>query len=258
MNIVFCSIAFPPKNDPESLQAGKYYKGLSRFEDLSIQILTSSNPTLFMPYDGDKNAFNELKTDEQIDNFFKTVFPDFHGMMPNLIENWHENPLSSLAIVRCYPWTAGRFALMGDSAHATVPFYGQGMNGGFEDCTVLWDLFNKHNGNWQNTFKEYEIQRKPDGDALQDLSLDNYYVMRDYVADPDFLLQKKIEAKIAERHPEKWMPLYSQVTFSHIRYSDAYKQGKKQDKIMKEVLKNPRIEEIWDSEEIESEILSKL
>lgn len=214
--------------------------------------------TLFMPYDGDKHAFNELKTDEHIDEFFKTVFPDFHAMMPNLIENWHENPLSSLAIVRCYPWTAGKFALMGDSAHATVPFYGQGMNGGFEDCTVLWDLFNKNNGNWDDTFKEYEVQRKPDGDALQDLSLDNYYVMRDYVADPDFLLQKKIEAKLSERHPDKWMPLYSQVTFSHIRYSDAYKQGKKQDKIMKDVLKNPKIEELWDSEEIENEILAKL
>ena len=214
--------------------------------------------TLFMPYEGDKHAFNELTSDEKINDFFKTVFPDFYSMMPNLIENWHENPLSSLAIVRCFPWTAGKFALMGDSAHATVPFYGQGMNGGFEDCTVLWELFNKHNGNWEKTFKEYEIQRKPDGDALQDLSLHNYYVMRDYVADPEFLLQKKIEAKLAEKHPDKWMPLYSQVTFSHIRYSDAFKQGKKQDKIMKEVLKNPRINEIWDSEEIENEILSKL
>ncbi|MBM78600.1 MAG: kynurenine 3-monooxygenase [Crocinitomicaceae bacterium] len=214
--------------------------------------------TLFMPYEGDKHAFNELTSDEKINDFFKTVFPDFYSMMPNLIENWHENPLSSLAIVRCFPWTAGKFALMGDSAHATVPFYGQGMNGGFEDCTVLWELFNKHNGNWEKTFKEYEIQRKPDGDALQDLSLHNYYVMRDYVADPEFLLQKKIEAKLAEKHPDKWIPLYSQVTFSHIRYSDALKQGKKQDKIMKEVLKNPRINEIWDSVEIENEILSKL
>ena len=102
------------------------------------------------------------------------------------------------------------------------------------------------------------LDNKPDGDALQDLSLDNYYVMRDYVADPDFLLQKKIEAKLSERHPDKWMPLYSQVTFSHIRYSDAYKQGKKQDKIMKDILKNPKIEELWDSEEIENEILAKL
>ena len=93
--------------------------------------------TLFMPYDNHKHAFNKLKNDEQITSFFKEVFPDFYEMMPNLIENWHQHPLSSLAIIRCYPWTYGKTALIGDAAHATVPFYGQGMNAGFEDCTVL-------------------------------------------------------------------------------------------------------------------------
>ncbi len=211
--------------------------------------------TLFMPYDNHEYAFNDLDSDEKIDRFFKEVFPDFYDLMPNLIENWHQHPLSSLSIVRCHPWTAGKFALMGDSAHATVPFYGQGMNAGFEDCSVMWDIYSEQQ-DWDKTFEVYSKQRKPDGDALQDLSLDNYYVMSADVADEQFLLQKKIEAKLHEKHPDKWMPLYSQVTFSHIPYSKAYAQGKKQDAIMKEVLKDPNIETNWDSVEIENKILS--
>ena len=129
------------------------------------------------------------------------------------------------------------------------------MNAGFEDCSVMWDIYNEHK-DWEKTFKIYSKERKPDGDALQDLSLENYYVMSADVADEQFLLQKKIEARIHERHPEKWMPLYSQVTFSHIPYSEAYAQGEKQDKIMKEVLKDPNIENNWDSIEVEKKILS--
>ena len=146
---------------------------------------------------------------------------------------------------------------MGDSAHATVPFYGQGMNSGFEDCTVLNDLMIKHNENWEAVFKEYNETRKPDGDALQDLSLDNYYEMRDYVADEGFLLRKKIEAKYTELYPNKWLPLYSQVTFSTIPYHVAYNQGKIQDSIMDEVMNMPNIDEVWDSEEVMNKISEK-
>ena len=144
--------------------------------------------TLFMPFENDKYAFKQLDNDAKIEDFVKKVFPDFYELIPNLIENWHQNPLSSMSINRCFPWTVGKFALMGDSAHSTVPFYGQGMNAGFEDCFVMWELYNQHK-DWGKTFKEYQEIRKPDGDALQDLSLDNYYVMRDHVADEKFLLQ---------------------------------------------------------------------
>jgi kynurenine 3-monooxygenase len=213
--------------------------------------------TLFMPFENDKYAFKQLDSDNKIEGFVKEVFPDFYEMIPNLVENWHQNPLSSMSITRCFPWTVGKFALMGDSAHSTVPFYGQGMNAGFEDCFVMWELFNKHK-DWDKTFKEYQEIRKPDGDALQDLSLDNYYVMRDHVSDEKFLLQKKIEAKIHERHPNKWIPLYSQVSFSNIRYSDAYKQGKVQEEIMRKIMSSPTIEKNWDSKEIENQILSMI
>lgn len=215
--------------------------------------------TLFMPHEGDENSFDQLNSPDDVTRFFKNTFPDFYEMMPNIGEAWEDHPLSSLGIMRSYPWHYGKVALMGDSAHATVPFYGQGMNGGFEDCTVMWELMQKHNEDWSKVFPEYSRIRKPDGDALQDLSLDNYYVMRDYVADPKFLLQKKIEAKFAELYPDKWMPLYSQVTFSEVRYSDAYNNGKRQDRIMKEVMASTNnIEENWDSDEVMSAILEKI
>jgi len=210
--------------------------------------------TLFMPFEG-KISFNALNTDEAIRQFFKTTFPDFYDLCPNLLESWHSNPLSSLAIVRCYPWTHGKVALMGDAAHATVPFYGQGMNAGFEDCTIMYDLMKKHNENWPVVFEEYQKLRKPDGDAVQDLSVQNYFVMRDFVADPTFILQKKIEKRFSDLHPEKWIPLYTQVSFTNIRYSEALKAGNRQDEIMKKVMNRPDINEKWDSKEVEEAIL---
>lgn len=214
--------------------------------------------TLFMPHEGGENSFNQLTSKEKVDEFFRTTFPDFYEMMPNIADAWEDHPLSSLAIMRSYPWHAGKSALIGDAAHATVPFYGQGMNGGFEDCSVLWDLMQKHKENWSEIFPEYSVLRKPDGDALQDLSLNNYHVMRDFVADPMFQLQKKIEARFASLYPDKWMPLYSQVTFSHIRYSEALKNGAHQDAIMKDIIALPGIEERWDTSEVMELILQKV
>jgi kynurenine 3-monooxygenase len=211
--------------------------------------------TLFMPHEGERFSFDKLTSKEAVDTFFKETFPDFYNMMPNVADAWEDHPLSALAIIRCYPWSAGKVALMGDAAHATVPFYGQGMNAGFEDCTVLSELMTKHNENWTAIFDEYSRTRKPDGDALQDLSLENYLVMRDYVADPEFLLRKKIEAKFSEMYPDKWMPLYSQVTFSSIRYSEAYKKGKEQDGIMDEIMAMENIHESWDEPSIMDKIL---
>lgn len=213
--------------------------------------------TLFMPFDGEV-SFNALKTDDDIKNFFKKTFPDFYHICPNLLQTWHSNPLSSLAIVRCFPWTHGKVALMGDAAHATVPFYGQGMNAGFEDCTVMYELMQKHNENWPKVFEEYQKLRKPDGDAVQDLSVENYFVMRDFVADPRFLLQKKIEGHFSKLHPDKWIPLYTQVSFTNTRYSVAYQNGKRQDEIMRKVMDRPDIDKVWDSKEVEDAILKLL
>jgi kynurenine 3-monooxygenase len=213
--------------------------------------------TLFMPYENDQYAFDQLTSRDKVEHFFQEVFPDFYAMMPSVADAWEDHPLSSLAIVRCKPWHAGKVALMGDAAHATVPFYGQGMNAGFEDCRIMFELLEKHQEDWSAVFEEYSQVRKPDGDALQDLSLDNYLVMRDYVADHSFILRKKIEAKFSEMHPDRWMPLYSQVTFSNIRYSEAYRQGQVQNAIMDEVMAMENIEERWESDSVMAFLLEK-
>ncbi len=162
--------------------------------------------------------------------------------------------------VKCFPWVhTDRFALIGDAAHAIVPFFGQGMNCGFEDCYVLDTLMEKHGDDWGAVLTEYQSLRKPDGDAIAELALNNFLEMRDRVADPQFLLQKKIEARIHQRHPEKWVPAYAQVTFSpHIRYSDALANSLKQEAIMQVVMAQPGIESIWDAGSVEEMILGKL
>jgi len=219
--------------------------------------------TLFLPFEGHTNSFDTLNTKEEVNTFFKTKFPDFYKLMPEIGEQWSTHPLSSLAIIRCYPWTVGKVALMGDAAHATVPFYGQGMNAGFEDCTVMWELMQKYlptqqasSEDWKKVFEDYQKLRKPDGDAVQDLSLHNYYVMRDYVADPDFLLQKKFERRIQELYPEKYMPLYSQVSFSTIRYSEAWDKGMKQDQFIKDIMKNHDVESLINQNKVDDLIHS--
>ena len=180
--------------------------------------------------------------------------------MPTLGNDFFNNPTSSLVTVKCYPWIReDKFALIGDAAHAIVPFFGQGMNCGFEDCSVLNSLMEKHDEDWGTILSEYQQLRKPDGDAIAELALNNFIEMRDKIADPKFLLQKKIEAKLHEKYPGKWIPAYSQVTFSpQIRYSDALKKGQKQEAIMKEVMQAEDIAGLWDKDELHKDIISKL
>ncbi|MBL7931948.1 MAG: FAD-dependent monooxygenase [Bacteroidia bacterium] len=231
----------------------------------SFMMIALPNPdgnftcTLFLPFEGEK-SFEKIKTTEQIEAFFKEEFPDAVPLMPTLVEDFKHNPVSSLVTVKCFPWTFDdKIALIGDAAHAIVPFYGQGMNCGFEDCVVLNDLIEKHKENWSEIMKEYQALRKPDADAIADLAVANFIEMRDKTADPKFLLQKKIEAKFSQKYPDKWIPLYSMVTYSpHIRYSTALKEGSKQQLIMDRIMARPNIEKEWESPEIEKEILEQL
>lgn len=215
--------------------------------------------TLFFPFAGDA-SFEKLTTPETVKNFFEKTFPDAVPLMPDYINEFFTNPTSSLVTVKCFPWIRDdKFALIGDAAHAIVPFFGQGMNCGFEDCRVLDELIEKHQENWTEILKEYQTLRKPDGDAIADLAINNFTEMRDKTADPKFLLQKKIEARLHEKYPDKWIPAYSQVTFSpHIRYSEALKRGQMQEAIMQEVMAMPGIEGKWESEEVERLVLGKL
>lgn len=215
--------------------------------------------TLFFQMEG-KVSFDTIKTKEEVMAFFKEEFPDAVPLMPTLLEDWMNNPTSSLVTVKCKPWVWDeKIALIGDAAHAIVPFYGQGMNCGFEDCVVLNELMDKHGDLNGACLKEYETLRKPDGDAIADLAIANFVEMRDKTADKTFLLQKKIEAHFSAKHPEKWIPLYSMVTYSpHIRYSEALVNGNKQQAIMDKIMAMPDIEAKWDSAEVENAILKSL
>ena len=231
----------------------------------SFMMIALPNPdgnftcTLFLPFEGEK-SFENLKTRESVKQFFDEEFSSAVPLMPTLLEDFFANPTSSLVTVKCFPWTFdNKIGLIGDAAHAIVPFYGQGMNCGFEDCVVLNDLIEKHNHNWDTIFPEYQRLRKPDGDAIADLAIANFVEMRDKTADPKFLLQKKIEAKFSQNHPDKWIPLYTMVTYSpKIRYSTALNEGIKQQAIMDKIMAIADIESKWDSIEVENEILKHL
>lgn len=204
--------------------------------------------TLFFPLEGDI-SFASLNNEERVQDFFSSTFPDAIPLMPNYLNDYFTNPTSDLIMLRCNPWHySDKLVLLGDAAHAIVPFYGQGMNCGFEDCTVFDRLYTEKQGDWKGILSAFSAERVPDGNAILDLALMNYIEMRDLTANPLFLLRKKIESKFSELHPEKWMPLYSQVTFSDIRYSVALERDKFQQAIMDELMAHRNIQEEWDAD----------
>jgi kynurenine 3-monooxygenase len=214
--------------------------------------------TLFMPFEGEV-SFENIKTKEEAKNFFKTYFPNVMQDIENLTGDFFKNPTSAMVTMKCFPWTfLDKVALVGDSAHAIVPFYGQGMNAGFEDIFALNAIMKKYGDNWEAIFKEFEKERKPNADAIAELSYRNFIEMSSKTADSKFLLQKKIEKYFAAKHPEKWVPVYSRVTFSDRPYAEALAEGDVQEAIMQQVLKFPNIEENWDSKEVEHLMLSLL
>ena len=188
--------------------------------------------TLFLPYQGD-HSFEQITTDSEIKSFFASKFPDALKLIPNLVDIFNENPTSPLVIIKCFPWTYnGQAALIGDASHAIVPFYGQGMNAGFEDVSILNELMDKHDENWNDLLKEFETTRKPDADAIADLALKNFVEMRDLVGQEWFLKRKKIERALHETFPKDFIPQYSMVSFSHTPYSEAVSKGNQQDLIL--------------------------
>ena len=214
--------------------------------------------TLFAPKKG-KNSFETLNTKDRVEKYFTDIFPDFFELVPNLYEQWNANPTSSLGIIKTFPWHfKDKAILIGDAAHATVPFYGQGMNASLEDCRILDELLDKYGDNLNNCFSEYSKLRRPEGDGLQALSLHNFIVMRDKTADPHFLLQKKIEQKFGNLYPDKWIPLYSMVSFTNIPYSEAWVIGLKQEKIMQKIMQIPNLEKKWDQQEVMDAVLDLL
>jgi kynurenine 3-monooxygenase len=192
--------------------------------------------TLFLPTKGEL-SFEYLNNKENLESFFLEYFPDAYALIPDLAEQFHTNPTSFLATVKSWPWILkDQIALIGDAAHAIVPFYGQGMNAGFEDCRILIELIAQNQETtWADILHKFQLARKENTDAIADLAVANFYEMRDRVADENFLLRKKIETEIQKQYPE-YLPLYSMVTFSHLPYNEAYLRGKKQEAFMDKVM----------------------
>jgi kynurenine 3-monooxygenase len=190
---------------------------------------------LFLPFEG-RDSFAQLTTRSDVERFFGGRFPDAVSLMPALADNFFANPTGAMVTIKCSPWHAeGRALLLGDAAHAIVPFFGQGINCGFEDCTFLLQLIDQHGADWPRILGEFEAARKVNTDAIADLALENFVEMRDHVADPRFLFRKKVELALEAKFPGVFVPKYAMVTFHRIPYATALERGRVQDRMLNEL-----------------------
>ncbi|WP_435262130.1 FAD-dependent oxidoreductase [Tenacibaculum sp. nBUS_03] len=208
--------------------------------------------TLFLSYDEGEYNFNNLTTEDKITEFFEKEFPDALKLIPSIKDEFFNNPTGPLGTVKCSPWFyKGNTLIMGDAAHAIVPFYGQGMNASFEDVTVLDTILDKNEGDWETIFKEYQQLRKEDTDAIADLAIDNYYEMRDHVANPLFKQKRVLEMSLEENFPDEYFSKYSMVTFNeNIPYAKAMKKGRAQDKALLNMVANNDLDTSLDLREV--------
>jgi len=190
---------------------------------------------LFLPFEG-TDSFDMLATASDVVEFFRSRFPDVLPLMPALADHYFANPTGSMVTIKCSPWhVEGRSLLLGDAAHAIVPFFGQGLNCGFEDCTCFLEILDRRGADWDLVFKEFEAARKINTDAIADMAIENFVEMRDRVADPRFLLRKKVELALEARYPQRFIPKYAMVTFHRIPYSVALARGVVQDRMLAEL-----------------------
>jgi kynurenine 3-monooxygenase len=203
---------------------------------------------LFLPFEG-ADSFATLAAASDVFGFFQSRFPDALALMPQLADNYFGNPTGAMLTIKCSPWHAeGKVLLLGDAAHAIVPFFGQGINCGFEDCTCLMELLDHHGADWPQIFHEFEAARKTNTDAIADMAVENFVEMRDRVGDPRFLFRKKVELALAEKYPRWFVPKYAMVTFHRMPYSIALSRGMIQERMLSELCDRiGRVEELdWE------------
>ncbi|HMS39862.1 MAG TPA: NAD(P)/FAD-dependent oxidoreductase [Pyrinomonadaceae bacterium] len=191
--------------------------------------------TLFLAHKGE-NSFEQLTDEPALIEFFEKNFADAIPLMPTLVEDFFANPIGNLGTIKCFPWNVGgKSLLIGDAAHAVVPFYGQGMNASFEDCRILNQLIEEHGTDWATVFDEFTLQRKPNADAIAQMAEENFYEMRDAVANPIFQRKRELETKLEQTFPE-YFSKYSMVTFHEdLPYEIAKEKGNAQDKFLMEI-----------------------
>ncbi len=190
--------------------------------------------TLFLSYDEGEFNFENLTSEKKITEFFEKEFPDALALIPNIKDEFINNPTGPLGTIKCSPWSyENKTLLIGDSSHAIVPFYGQGMNASFEDVYVLDEILNKDLGDWKSVFNEYQTKRKKDTDAIADLAIDNFHEMKKHVSNPLFKEKRVIEMDLEKTFPTEYSSKYSLVTFNeNIGYNEAMKRGRAQDKAL--------------------------
>ena len=193
--------------------------------------------TLFMPNEGDV-SFKSLKTEADVVDFFNTHFSDALPLLENFPQSYFENSTGRLATVYADNWYYKNFYLIGDAAHAVVPFFGQGMNASFEDCTVLMDCVDSGDDNWLDIFSSYNKMRKSDADAIAQMAIENYIEMRDSVAQSDYKAKREIANSLSIEFPDRFIPRYNMVSFTSIPYSEVYKRGEIQQEIISQLMEN--------------------
>ena len=214
--------------------------------------------TLFLPYEG-KPGFENLSTPEEVNAFFKKDFPDALELMPELADDFFSNPTGHLVTIRCKPWVfEDKYAIIGDAVHAMVPFYGQGMNAAFEDCTEINRLVGIHGNNWAKVFAEYEKNRLAHGNAIADLALDNFIEMRDKVGDKAWVFKKSLEHLLEKEFPESYVSRYELISFSRVPYAEAQQTGEINAGILEELASGLSSPESFDRNLAKSLILQKL
>ena len=190
---------------------------------------------LFLPFEG-ADSFATLAAVSDVLGFFQSRFPDALALMPQIANNYFSNPTGAMVTIKCSPWHAeGKVLMLGDAAHAIVPFFGQGINCGFEDCTCLMELLDREGADWSRIFQEFESARRINTDAIADMAVENFMEMRDRVGDPRFLFRKKVELALAAKYPHLFVPKYAMVTFHRIPYSIALSRGMIQDRMLSEL-----------------------
>lgn len=222
-----------------------------RGEDMLIALPNldgSFTVTLFLPYANSDYCFDNLTTPEMVTEYFSKEYPDAIALMPNLVTEFFENPTGPLGTIKCSPWNCyGKTLLLGDAAHAIVPFYGQGMNASFEDVVVfdeVLDTLENESTDWKAVFHAYEEARKKDTDAIADLAVDNFHEMKEHTASALFQKKRKLETAFEAEFPQEYYSKYSLVTFNEsITYSEALKKGRAQDKAILNLIADGKLTE---------------
>ncbi|HLJ89769.1 MAG TPA: NAD(P)/FAD-dependent oxidoreductase [Candidatus Angelobacter sp.] len=210
--------------------------------------------SLHMPFEGE-SAFSSFTSPGEIASFLRRAFPDVVEDLPGLAEVFQRSGANSMINIRCSPWSLeGKVALIGDAAHVIFPYYGQGANAGFEDCSVLMECLEQTRHHWPEALKKYERLRKPNMDAIADLCKEHYFELRKSLADPQFVFRKQIERRISELYPDRYQPLYNMIAFTQMPYVEALAIDQEQRLLIEEIMGTGNIGPQWTQSQIDAAI----